>query len=287
MKINSQMCSVGFFIVAVTFCIYRVSQRGLIAQAPSDLPQQTYHIYVAPDGEERKISVALAAENVKRQRDREHNYKAKANNGSKRRGMRLEELPEETRVEAARLAREYREVIYPALKGYVTQYGSLPWFIPEKLRSLMKEQHPLWKTFWAIGEKYRMDGTLISRDLYSKDPPDAPHDIWARNSKFVSDYDNPERQFIVTGWDDGHVTFDLEDQMYFYTLKENPNQIKTATPGAAGIFPDAVRGWTAWLKKDAEQRKQGNHQEQSKPASIEKEHQHQQPKREQKMTCCN
>lgn len=192
----------------------------------------------------------------------EHNYRAKLNNGSKRQGVSLNELPEEVRAEADKVARQYTESIYPNLKKYIAAHqgnlpkraDALPEFEPYMQDTQYKGTGPkaYGRGSWAIAGigDIRMDGTVIARDVYSKDPPDAPHDVLANFNKFAN-LSGLGKGFQINGWDDGRVTFDLVEQGYFGTGTSLTGESIpwAAVSGQAGIPPEAKQGLKTWMKK--------------------------------------
>lgn len=166
----------------------------------------------------------------------QHKFLAATNNGSKRAGL----LPGQVPAEARQIAQEYKQIIYPAIRQFSSQYSVLPTsgkFPPLKI-FMSQANH----RNWHVGTMRRLDDTIISRDVYSKNPPNAPHDPWASNDKYQEIAGVWGRGLVIHGWDDGRVTFDPVDQEYALTVGGTPQgQIATAPPGAAGIPPNATQ----------------------------------------------
>lgn len=166
----------------------------------------------------------------------QHKFLAATNNGSKRAGLSPQQVP----AEARQIAQEYKQIIYPALKQFSAQYSVLPTSgrIPHLKTFMLGGNHKN----WHVGTMWRLDGTIISRDVYSKNPPNAPHDPWANNDKYQQVAGTWGQGFIVHGWDDGRVTFDPVSQEYALTISsDSRGQMTTAPPGAAGIPPSAIQ----------------------------------------------
>lgn len=222
MKVRPITWAAVLVIIALAFCIYRTHQgdNGPIPQQPGPTRLQGAQYRAAW------------------RRDRDTNYLARVNNGSQRGGLSPDEVPEEAR----QIANEYRSVIYPEVKGYVAANGSLPSTYKQIPR--IKEYLSQQKSFgWSIGVWYRLDGTMISRAVYTQNPPDGPHDPWAMNWSF---FHKPgkygRRGFLIQGWDDGRVTFDPEEDRYFGTIHASVGDIVgSAPPGAAGIPATAIQ----------------------------------------------
>ncbi len=255
------------FMLASTFCIYRVnSQDASPSQAQGSLPPET------PEQRERREKFQAAWK-----QDKEQNYKAKLNNGSKRGGLRPEELPEKVRAEAEAAVQQYREKIYPNLKKYIAAHNgqlpeaasALPEFEPFMQDTQYKGVGPKMygRGSWAIGIGFRMDGTVVSRDVYSGEPSDKPHDIWASYKKFA-DYPSRGKGFLINGWDDGRVTFDpVETNFYGERTLFGQKRPGAAVPGEAGIPPEWKQGLQVWFKKQDKdiQRDQAAKQGATKP----------------------
>lgn len=235
MKIRPVIWAMSFLLFSVALCAFQISNRQLQAQSGAQPPTQS----------EASARTMRRAQKFKAQRERDlkDNYQAKENNGSQRMGVSPDDLPQDVRSQAVQIAAEYKDKIYPALKKYIADKGMLPSDMPTALPQLQKfikgERFTPegWKPYgpgeWMIGIRHRMDGSLIIRDVYSKNPPDEPHDVWASNHKFLN-HAGFMSGFEVTGWDDGKVTFDRVEENYF-----SPSG-SVAVSGQAGILRSAT-----------------------------------------------
>lgn len=248
-QIRPAFWALSTLILASAFCIYRVNgQEAPTSQVQGSLPPET------SEQRERREKFQAAWKQAK-----EQNYQAKLNNGSKRGGLKPEELPKEVRAEAEAAAQQYQEKIHPNLKKYIAAHnGQLPeaaFALPEfepfmrdtQYKGVGPKSHG--RGSWAIGSGPRIDGTVMTRDVYSKNAPDEPHDIWANLNKFAN-YPSLGKGFAVNGWDDGRVTFDLMEENYYGVStilgKQRPG---AAVPGQAGIPPEFKQGLKKWFKK--------------------------------------
>lgn len=222
MKIRSTVWAAVLVILALAFCVFRIHQgeRGLFPQH-SDLPRLR--------GPQFKAAW---------RKDHDFNYLAKTNNSSKRGGLNSQEVPEEAR----QIAKQYQDVIYPSVKQYIASHGFLPNTYRQmpRLDAYLAQQQP---NKWSVGAFYRLDGTMTSRDVYSHNPPDGPHDHWATNWRFFNQSGKwGQRGFLIYGWDDGRVTFDTMESHYFGTIHAGVGSIGgSAPPGAAGIPATAAQ----------------------------------------------
>jgi len=249
MRIRPMIWCLAMLIFAVSFCIFQIGSRQLQADPtdPSNEPNTAalaLREQLTPEQKEA-IKQRKAKFNAAWRESLATNYKAKLNNGSKRQGATLEELPAEVQQAAAEVAREYTEVIYPALKKHLAENELLPIApLPGLEKYMMDPEYKgtgpklLGRNSWAIGIRWRLDGTMVARDVYSQNPPNAPHDVWADNTRFAS----LKHGFVVTGWDDGRVTFDFLNQMYRRQFQSPVGlQQGTAAPGQAGIPPETFK----------------------------------------------
>lgn len=247
MKVRKEIGALSFLVFATAICVFRVSQQQSQAQAPA-----TEGAYTAKQKKVQKFREKLKY-------DLEHNFRARENNGSQRAGVELEQLPDEVRKEAKQLADEYRNVIYPALKKWLDNHETLPEAVEvsiPKLKPLIAGEQATpdgWKPFgpgqWAIGRSRRMDGTIVARDVYSKNPPDAPHDTWASNLKFQH-VPKFMQGFTINGWDDGKVTFDFLKQNLY-----DPKSGRLAVSGQAGILTEVDQSLRQWrTEQDAKEK---------------------------------
>ncbi len=257
MKIRPSVWAATSLLLASAFCVYRVSsqeaQEPGAAVDPNSLTseQQKRLREESERNRPKREAFQKALEN-----DQNTNYRAVANNGSKRAGLSLEELPENVREEAARIAQQYRTNIYPLLCQYLdTHHEMLPWtgHQVERLAPFIKDNGPNMGykkggAVWAISQHWRLDGTITARDVYSQNPPDAPHDVWALNANFMhKPLPNRKYGFIIYGWDDGKVTFDAWEDLYFGGRKNIAGKTGSPAPsGAAGIPPEAVHTLAKW-----------------------------------------
>lgn len=237
------------FILASTFCIYRVNSQ--------EVPPPNNAAPLKPETQAQRERRKEFQGDWKKAK--EQSYRARLHNDSKRGGVRLEELPEKFRREAQSASQQYQEEIYPSLKKYIAAHnGQLPeaaFALPEFTRFMQDTQYkgvgaPSYgRGSWSIGVSYRMDGTVVSRDVYSNAPSDEPHDIWANLNKFAN-YPSTGKGFVINGWDDGRVTFDLVERNYYGTGTVFGRQLPgAAVPGQAGIPPEFKQGLKTWFKK--------------------------------------
>jgi len=248
MKIRPFVWATSLLVLTGALCITRVN--GTSAQ-----PQTAILTRERPKGEDDGMTPQQRADLEKYAKawlyERDHNYKAKLNNGSRRGGMTLAEVPENLRAEVDGFAKQYKNEIYPLLKKHVADNGGLlpemPGEMPEFLKFMEDKEYKgtgdriLARGSWYIGHWLRLDGTSISRDVYSAEPFSAPHDTWCWVVKFM-DYPKLGKGFIISGWDDGHVTFDRTDQLYFGGRKASTGRSAAyAVPGQAGIPPTGTR----------------------------------------------
>lgn len=159
--------------------------------------------------------------------DRDRNFVAKKFNGSKRRSIETSRIPSE----AQQLAQDYRQIIYPSLQQFAVKNGMLPASlnaVPD-LKDYVS-LHPAWST----PQSYRVDGTMISRRLYSTNSVKDQHDPWT--CYLVNEPGKPK--LLIQGWDDGKVTCNTFEDNYFATVHTSIGDITvSAPPGATGIPP--------------------------------------------------
>ena len=172
--------------------------------------------------EQKSISLAFA-------KDMAHNYTAVANNGSKRVSFPEDQVP----ARAREIAQQYHTIVYPAIKKYIAEHnGQLP-INPSVMSPAIQT---LLADHWAMSVDYRMDGTMTSHDVYSHNPPDAPHDPWAANYTFATTPGPWGRGFSVECWDDGRVTFTPAAENYYGVFHTAAGDIQGgSSPGSAGI----------------------------------------------------
>jgi hypothetical protein len=277
MKIRPVIWATALLIISATICILRINTRfsQASAQNANSFAQLTPQQSAAHELKKKQFREAFL-------NAREKKFKAQYNNGSRRQSLTLDQLPVEVREEAEKIAAQYREVIYPAILKFVAENnGRLPahaGLIPAVPASFTEDKlyqgtGPVLRGrgSWSIGERWRLDGTLITRDVYSKDPPDAPHDVWAEYSEFET-RSNLKLKFRIRGWDDGQVTFDDLDNSYFATIRR-PKGIESipgiAAPGQAGIPPYATQGFKRWFKKLEKERTEQSSRD-DKPTNDQK-----------------
>lgn len=172
--------------------------------------------------EQKKISLAYA-------NDVAHNYTAVTNNGSKRVNLPEDQVP----AQAREFAKQYQNILYPALKRYISEHdGQLP-INPSVMSPALQT---LLADHWAMSATYRLDGTMISHDVYSHNPPNAPHDPWAINNAYAGTTGPWGRGFAVVCWDDGRVTFTPAAENYYGVAHTAVGDMQWgAYSGAAGI----------------------------------------------------
>ena len=267
MKIKPSVWTVASLVLAVGFCVFRVNSQQLQAQ------QQGAKSLTPPTltaQEEEKRNNANIVHQLEFERNRDRNYRARQNNGSKRAGLTLEQLPEDVRDEVRQIAENYTQSVYPLLKKYADENKGIlpvnPVMVPGLSTHIFasgyhgegwpKGEAPIWS---IISNRWRMDGTMIARDVYSQNAPDAPHDRWAEydNKRFLINGKNgaDDSGFIISGWDDGRVTFDaIKDQYYGDTELLNGEVVPNRAPvGSAGIPKTLPQGQKAW--RDADRKK--------------------------------
>lgn len=259
-KIKSKVWATAALVLSAAFCVFRVNtlQAQTEAQTAPVQAQETF----TPEEAARRFP-ELRKPIAEFLFNRDNNYRAKLNNASKRTGVLLDQLPERFRADASKVAKQYQKGIYPLLRDFAATHGGLlgnvadiPALQPYLTDSDYKgtgQPMPDWSLQFGT---WRMDGTMIARDVYSKNPPDAPHDVWAAYSKFLNSQAEGQTKamFIVHGWDDGRVTFDpLEDNYYGIVHRPTGDIQGTAPPGAAGIPPKTAQGQKAWLSKEQKQ----------------------------------
>lgn len=170
---------------------------------------------------------------IRIQEDIANKYAAQQNNGSSRGGLTEAQVS----PEAIQLADDYKKIIYPSILATIHDIHHLPYGIHGLHKFPNRDAYCLRNPKWAVGFTYRPDGTVVFRDMYSRDAPNSPHDVWAQYA--IVDEGHPQNTLCIDGWDDGTVTFDLWPTFY-------QNEVDTAfgehnvaaPPGAAGIPPD-------------------------------------------------
>lgn len=273
MKTKPIVWATSALIIASTFCLYRVNSQEAALRATQEKPL----LKTKEQGlqrEKARLAIRSAMEN---------NYRARLNNNSKRGGLKVEQLPEELRARAQELAREYTESIYPALKKYTAEHnGRLPAaaFTVADLAPFMEDTQykgtgpkMYGRGSWAIaGVSTRMDGTMLSRDVYSDAPIDAPHDVWANYNNFANQR-GLGKGFIITGWDDGRVTFDPVEQNFYGMRKDmhGAERPGAAIPGQAGIPPTFKQGLESWMKMQEEQMQEAQAKQQVENKQAKRE----------------
>lgn len=249
-KIRLPIWALSSLMLATAFCVYRVNSQEVQPQSPGQQGR--------PLTKEEVQSRQQFHDQW--ERAKENNFRAKHNNGSKRKGLKAEQLPEKVRPQAEALAQQYKEEIYPKLKKYVADHQGLlpsPAFAIPELAIYMEDAEykgvgpKSWgRGSWALDGGQRPDGTLAVRDVYSNNLPDEPHDIWGSYSKFAN-YPTIAKGFTINGWDDGQVTFDPAEQNFYGVGKDFRGQEHpgAAVPGQAGIPPEFKQGLKPWFKK--------------------------------------
>ena len=255
MKIRRSVLSLSALVVSAAFCVFQTSKY----QSWADPAEEPYNNRPVPGSDNTPLTMESVNEMNRRSargaailsKAKRENYRAKQNNGSRRGGIPLEELPEDIREDAAKLADEYKQHIYPELQKYIKEKGEVPHPVeaagsPQFRQYMLSPgylgtgQPMLGHLSWSIGAVWRLDGSIVNRDLYSKSPEDAPHDVWARNSRFTQSRDLL-RTFLVVGWDDGRVTFERCDQLYTGIVRTEAGKFRNiAFAGQAGIPPGTL-----------------------------------------------
>ncbi len=199
-----------FAVILLCFAFAVTKYKMSNGQVPLQTPEQ------------RRISLNFAD-------DYAHKYMATTNNGSKRMSFPEDQVP----TQAREIAQQYHDTVYPALKKYIADHdGQLP-INPSVMSPAIQT---LLADHWAMSASYRMDGTMVSHDVYSHNPPDAPHDLWATNFKFAETQGPWGRGFSVDCWDDGSTTFTPAAENYYGVIHTAAGDIQGgASPGAAGI----------------------------------------------------
>lgn len=251
-SIRPSILALSSLMLATAFSIYRVNSQEIQSQ-PTQHVQRVATAEQIQAGKKFREALAIA---------QKEKFRAVLNNGSQRKGVALDELPEEMRPQAALLEKQYKEGIYPQLQKYVAENdGALPdvaFTMPQFAHYMEDAEYKgvgpkSWgRGSWAIaGSKgQRPDGTVVARDVYSHNLPNEPHDVWANYNKFVN---SPSigKGFIINGWDDGRVTFDLAEDNFYGVGKDFRGQEYpgAAIPGQAGIPPEFKQGLKAWRSK--------------------------------------